>query len=367
MFWVFSGSAFPDYAYWVKSADMLVICLLGGIYNFFGPVAGTLIYTMLTKIISEYTIHWHLILGGIIVLIILAMRKGVVGSLSAYLAGRKGAVGQGRAASMLLETKDLSKSFGGLSAVAEVSLSIGEQELVSIIGPNGAGKSTLFNLITGHISPDRGTVLYKGQDITGRKPYEVSRLGVGRSFQKLNIFPRLTTFQNVQAALFSVQKSNRKLFADASRMMKQKVEEVLENVGLGGQSNTLGGLLAHGDQKRLELGIALALDPEILLLDEPTQGMSPGETRETTELIRDLVRARRISLVFVEHDMSVVFGISDRINVLHQGVLIFSGKPEEVRANEEVQRIYLGKGDHQCFCPSTTQTPITTPPISSSG
>jgi len=246
---------------------------------------------------------------------------------------------------MLLEATDISKSFGGLRAVSEVSLTIGKEELVSIIGPNGAGKSTLFNLLTGHLKPDTGKVTYKGQDITGQKPYDISRMGLGRSFQKLNIFPRLTTFQNVQAALFSAQKHNRKLFADASNRLEDEVHEVLQGVGLGGQDNTLGGLLAHGDQKRLELGIALAMAPEVLLLDEPTQGMSPGETQETTELIRDLVRARRISLAFVEHDMSVVFGISDRINVMHQGMLIFSGKPEEVRANEQVQRIYLGKGD----------------------
>ncbi|MCG2765398.1 MAG: ABC transporter ATP-binding protein [Desulfarculaceae bacterium] len=246
---------------------------------------------------------------------------------------------------MLLEAKGISKSFGGLSAVSEVDLVIGKEELVSIIGPNGAGKSTLFNLITGHIRPDRGTVLYKGEDITGRKPYDISRMGVGRSFQKLNIFPRLTTFQNVQASLFSAKKINRNIFADSCRMLGDEVEDILESVGLGGQSETLGGLLAHGDQKRLEIGIALALNPELLLLDEPTQGMSPGETVETTELIRGLVRARHISLAFVEHDMSVVFGISDRINVLHQGMLIFSGKPEEVKANEEVQRIYLGKSE----------------------
>ncbi|BEQ14773.1 ABC transporter ATP-binding protein [Desulfoferula mesophila] len=246
---------------------------------------------------------------------------------------------------MLLEVKGLSKSFGGLSAVSEVDITIGQEELVSIIGPNGAGKSTLFNLITGHIRPDKGIITYKGEDITGRKPYDISRKGIGRSFQKLNIFPRLTAFQNVQSSLFSAKKMNRNLFSDSYQMLGDEVEKILQSVGLGGQSDTLGGLLAHGDQKRLELGIALALDPDLLLLDEPTQGMSPGETVETTELIRDLVRARHISLAFVEHDMSVVFGISDRINVLHQGMLIFSGKPEEVKANEEVQRIYLGKGE----------------------
>ena len=247
---------------------------------------------------------------------------------------------------MLLEARNLSKSFGGLNAVTDVSLTVREGQLVSIIGPNGAGKSTLFDLLTGHIRPDQGTVSFKGQDITHLKPYEISRLGLGRSFQKLNIFPRLTTFQNVQVALFSAEKLNHKLFAHAGRMVAEPVEEILKSVGLFGQAETLGGLLAHGDQKRLEIGIALALNPKLLLLDEPTQGMSPGETMETTDLIRSLVRARQISLAFVEHDMKVVFGISDWINVMHQGRLIFGGPPEEVKANEEVQRIYLGQGEN---------------------
>jgi branched-chain amino acid transport system ATP-binding protein len=247
---------------------------------------------------------------------------------------------------MLLEATNISKSFGGLNAVMDVNLTVEEGQLVSIIGPNGAGKSTLFNLITGHIRPDQGRVAFKGRDITHLKPYEISRLGLGRSFQKLNIFPRLTTFQNVQVALFSAEKLNRKLFAQARRMVADQVEEILKSVGLAGQADTLGGLLAHGDQKRLEIGIALALNPKLLLLDEPTQGMSPGETMETTELIRTLVKSRNISLAFVEHDMKVVFGISDWINVMHQGRLIFGGPPEAVRANDEVQRIYLGQGDH---------------------
>jgi branched-chain amino acid transport system ATP-binding protein len=250
---------------------------------------------------------------------------------------------------MLLEVNDLCKSFGGLQAVAEVSFQVGEKELVSIIGPNGAGKSTLFNLITGHIPPDRGKVFFKGRDITRRKPHSISALGIGRSFQKLNIFPRLTAFQNVQVAMFAAKGLNTSLFSKADKQLTEPVEEVLESIGLAQHSQTSGGLLAHGDQKRLEMGIALALNPELLLLDEPTQGMSPGETSETTELIKRLVESRGIGLAFVEHDMKVVFGISDRINVMHQGRIIFSGKPEEVRANQEVQEVYLGKAGDSCF------------------
>ena len=244
---------------------------------------------------------------------------------------------------MLLETKGLRKSFGGLRAVFGVDLQVNQDEVVSIIGPNGAGKSTLFNLITGHIPVDRGAVYFKGKDVTRLAPYEISRLGIGRSFQKLNIFPRLSTFQNVQVALFSAKGLNRSLFSRAENSLTEEVEGILESVGLNDRAGTLGGLLAHGDQKRLEIGIALALSPELLLLDEPTQGMSPGETSQTTELIHQLVKKRKIGLAFVEHDMKVVFGISDKIYVMHQGMMIFSGKPSEVRSNERVQSIYLGK------------------------
>ena len=244
---------------------------------------------------------------------------------------------------MIFETQKLSKSFGGLTAVSDVNLEIKEGELVSIIGPNGAGKTTLFNLLTGHLLPDKGRVIFQGKDITRLPPHAISRMGIGRSFQRLNIFPRLTTFENVQVAVFSAQKKCHRLFSRAQNMAREETETILESVGLLDKKKTKGGLLAHGDQKRLEMGIALAVHPSLLLLDEPTQGMSPKETVQTTELIQNLVKQRGLTLIFVEHDMSVVFGISDHIRVMHQGRMIFSGKPEEVKNNDEVQRIYLGE------------------------
>jgi branched-chain amino acid transport system ATP-binding protein len=244
---------------------------------------------------------------------------------------------------MIFETKHLRKKFGGLTATSDVSLQIEKGELVSIIGPNGAGKTTLFNLLTGHIKPDEGKVYYQGKEITGLPPHTISRMGIGRSFQRLNIFPRLTTFENVQVAVFSAQRKSHQLFTRAKKMVRKETETILESVGLLDKKETKGALLAHGDQKRLELGIALSVHPSLLLLDEPTQGMSPQETVETTALIQKLVKERGLTLIFVEHDMSVVFGISDNIRVLHQGKIIFSGKPEEVKRNEEVQRIYLGE------------------------
>jgi branched-chain amino acid transport system ATP-binding protein len=243
---------------------------------------------------------------------------------------------------MIFETRSLTKRFGGLLATSNVSLQVEEGQVVSIIGPNGAGKTTLFNLLTGHIAPNSGQVFFRGRDITGMAPHAISRMGIGRSFQKLNVFPRLSTFENVQVAVLSAQEKSRNLFAWSRSMVKDETEEVLASVGLLDQRDRLGGLLSHGDQKRLELGIALALRPTMLLLDEPTQGMSPRETVHSTQLIERLVRERGLTLLFVEHDMSVVFGISDKILVLHQGAVIFSGKPDEVKASEEVQRIYLG-------------------------
>ena len=244
---------------------------------------------------------------------------------------------------MLLQAKALLKSFGGLMAVYDVDLQVNTNEIVSIIGPNGAGKSTVFNLITGHIPLDKGTIFFKDKEITRLAPHEISRLGIGRSFQKLNIFPRLSTFQNVQVALFSATGLNRSLFSSAKKLLTEKVQDILESVGLADQAERPGGLLAHGDQKRLEIGIALALNPELLLLDEPTQGMSAAETAQTTELIHRLSKERGIGLALVEHDMKVVFSISDKIYVMHQGMIIFCGTPDEVRRNEDFQRVYLGK------------------------
>jgi branched-chain amino acid transport system ATP-binding protein len=244
---------------------------------------------------------------------------------------------------MIFETKNLTKSFGGLTATSDVGFQVQEGELVSIIGPNGAGKTTLFNLLTGHIKPDVGKVFFRGNDITGLPPHAISRMGIGRSFQRLNIFPRLTTFENVQVAVFSAQKKSHQLFSRSRNMSRAETQTILESVGLQDKKNVKGGLLAHGDQKRLEMGIALAVNPSLLLFDEPTQGMSPGETDETTALIQKLVKQRGLTLIFVEHDMKVVFGISDRIIVMHQGRIIFSGKPEDVKSNHDVQRIYLGE------------------------
>lgn len=244
---------------------------------------------------------------------------------------------------VLLEVKSVTKSFAGFMAVNGVNLTVPKGGMYSIIGPNGAGKSTLFNLMTGHLAPNTGQVIYKGKEITSLPPYRICKMGIGRSFQRTNIFPRLTVFENVQAAVLSHQGKALKLFSTAKRMVREETCEILRNVGLLDQMDRICGTLAHGDQRQLELSIALASEPELLLLDEPTAGMSPQETVSMIDLISRIVQEQGLTLLFIEHDMEVVFNISHRITVMHQGSVLLEGKPEEIRRNPEVQKIYLGE------------------------
>ena len=249
----------------------------------------------------------------------------------------------------LLQVEHLHKAFGGLQATNNVSFSVEPGELSSIIGPNGAGKSTLYNLITGQIRPDSGRVRFDGQDITGLPAHEIVRRGIGRSFQRSNIFPRLTTFENVQTAVFSQHGQSGNLWRSTRSLgaLNERTEYILQNVGLLEKRHRLSGTLALGDQKRLEIGLALALEPKLMLLDEPTAGMSPEETAGTVSLVEKLAHEFKVTMVFTEHDMEVVFGISQKIRVLHAGEIIAAGTPQEISDNPEVQRIYLGKKDEK--------------------
>jgi len=244
----------------------------------------------------------------------------------------------------VLEVKGLSKSFGGFRAVSDVDLTVAEGEIAAVIGPNGAGKSTLFNLITGHLQPTSGRVVADGRDITGVAPYKICGMGMGRSFQRTNIFPKLTVLENVQAAFLIHRGQGANFWSRSERLYRDDCETLLASIGLAGQANTTAGTLSYGNQKQLELGIALASDPKILLLDEPTAGMSASETHESIALIERIARERGLTLLFTEHDMAVVFSIAQRIAVLHQGRIIAHGDPATVRADAEVRRVYLG--DH---------------------
>jgi branched-chain amino acid transport system ATP-binding protein len=243
----------------------------------------------------------------------------------------------------VLEVRDVRKAFDGFQAVGGVSLKVDAGAIAAIIGPNGAGKTTFFNLITGHLQPDAGTVVLEGRDITGLPPHDVCRLGMGRSFQRTNIFPRLTVFENVQAAFISHRGRGLDLFRRVDRLYREETDAVLSSLGLLDRAGEVSGFLSHGAQKQLELGIALASEPRLLLLDEPTAGMSAAETRETISLVNRITRERGLTLLFTEHDMDVVFSIAEAITVLHQGRVIAAGTPDEVRRDPEVRRVYLGE------------------------
>ncbi len=242
----------------------------------------------------------------------------------------------------MLRVEGLHKSFEGFRAVDGANLNVGKGELVAVIGPNGAGKTTLFNLITGQLKPDKGKIIFKNEDISKLPIYQICNRGIGRSFQITNIFPRLTVFRNVQVSVLSKQKKSTKLFRPAHRIAVEETNSILESVGLLDKAWEIAGSLSYGDQRVLEAAIALGIDPELLILDEPTAGMSPEETSATMELIKKMAVTRGLTILFCEHDMDVVFNIAESIMVMHQGLTIIQGKPEEVRNCYEVQECYLG-------------------------
>ena len=243
----------------------------------------------------------------------------------------------------MLEACQLHKRFDGFKAITEISLNILEGERHAIIGPNGAGKTTFFNLITGHLQPSAGEVRYKGEIISGLAPHKIVKRGLARSFQRINIYPRMTVFQNVQVALIAQHNQHLNFFIQAHNIHKGDTEDLLELVDLSEETQGIAGELAYGKQKQLELAIALAANPQMLLLDEPTAGMSPSETTESIRLINNIAESRSLTLLFTEHDMSVVFSIADRISVLHHGQILASGSPDEVRNDSEVKKVYLGE------------------------
>ncbi len=246
---------------------------------------------------------------------------------------------------IILEGKGLRKEFGGLVAVADVDIRVRAGELHSIIGPNGAGKTTLFNLLTGNLRPTRGSVLYKGQDITDEPLHRRVHLGIGRSFQITNIFPNLTVLENVRLAAQALGTDSYKFWRHFRRFKHyiNTAVEAITQVGLQDKMHIPAVILPHGDQRKLELAILLASDAELLLLDEPTAGMATEQVPLLIETIQRIQQATHKTIMLVEHNMNVVMNISDRITVMHQGAILAEGTPAEITQNETVQKAYLGE------------------------
>jgi branched-chain amino acid transport system ATP-binding protein len=242
----------------------------------------------------------------------------------------------------MLRVEGVIKSFDEFMAVNGANLTVKKGEIVAVIGPNGAGKTTLFHLITGALKRDRGRIIFKGEDIGELPPYEICKKGISRSYQIVNIFPRLTVFENVQVAVLSYQRRSSNLFRPAQSLAVKETRSILESMGLSGKERSIAGSLSHGDQKILEIAIALGNEPELLILDEPTAGMSPEETQATMELVKRLANQRGLTILFCEHDMDIVFSVAQRIMVMRHGQTIIQGSLEEVRSNKEVQEAYLG-------------------------
>jgi branched-chain amino acid transport system ATP-binding protein len=242
----------------------------------------------------------------------------------------------------LLEVTNLSRSFGGVTALNQVSFDLEGGQLLAMIGPNGAGKSTCFNLINGQLQPDEGNIKIDGQEVVGLKPRHIWKLGVGRTFQVTATFASMTVLENIQVALASFHKKARSPLRKLRNLFPEEAMELLDLVGIPDYANLVCGVLSYGDLKRVELAVALTNQPRLLLMDEPTAGMEPAERKRLMDLISSIVRSRNLGALFIEHDMDVVFTHANRIIVLNRGEKIAEGTPDQVRENDNVREVYLG-------------------------
>jgi branched-chain amino acid transport system ATP-binding protein len=245
----------------------------------------------------------------------------------------------------ILEVRNLHKSFGKMQVIDNLSFIVEEGEISSIIGPNGAGKTTLFNLCTGHLRCNSGKIVYRGRTIERLSRHRIVKMGIGRAFQRVNIFPELTVFENIRIAVISNLRMSPNFYKDVEAVgnINERVHHILDDIGMGGRKGDISGKLDHGEMKLLDIGIALALEPKLLFLDEPTAGMTPEERKKVIKLIKRLYENRRFTVVLIEHDMDMVFSISQKIRVLNYGQLLAEGSPEEISQNPQVIEAYLGE------------------------
>ncbi len=368
---------------WRRSALALIVCLLGGTRYFLGPFVGAIFYIFVFDWVIRKTVLYDTVLGLIVLGVALLMPAGLSGALdwvltraAAVVARTRGqpvvpseedvdqeeveathlpevqavapvvaAAAAGAADAQtgpLLVVRGVSQHFGGLVAVNDVSFDVRPGRIHAIIGPNGAGKTTLFNVVTGLLQPSSGQVLLDGEEVTGRPAWQLVKRGIGRSFQQTNLFWALSALDNVMLAHAAARGLTWRLGGSHPVAIRERAGELLDRVGLDRFADVPATSLSHGDQRSLELAAALAVDSRLLLLDEPTAGLSPAETKTAVRLIERIAREQGITVLFVEHDMDVVFGVADWITVLHCGAVLAEGTPEEIRRNPDVRSAYLG-------------------------
>ncbi len=367
LFTPFERVASPTILYWTESAAPVLMTILGGARAFLGPGLGAAIYIYLQNLVTSKTQYWNFFFGVVLLALVLGFRGGIAGFAQEVLRGRFGRgpakptetlaaslpgsvvaplprTGSNPSSETVLDLRDIRKHFGAVRAVDGVSLLVRRGEIVALIGPNGAGKTTLYNLITGRLRPDAGSVRFAGRELVGLPPHAIVRRGVVRSFQITSLLPGLTVLQNVRAALLARQ---RRMFewwrpVAEDRALNQEAHAILAQVGLGAVAGRLVSTLPHGDRRVLEMAFVLALDPEVILFDEPTAGLDPEEIQRIVRLIRDLQRQTGKTILITEHDLAVVFALAERILVMHQGRLLAQGTPAEIQGDPEVRRAYLG-------------------------
>lgn len=371
LFTIYEGHVQVGLLYWQMSTTPLIVALLGGFGFFMGPIVGAVFYTLLTDQLASQTAFWDVWVGLVVVIVALALPEGLIGTVVAGLrrvAGNYLHVSAGVAPThvvpppapstasqlsvpaaarntdgrVLLQVKGLSKSFGGLHATRNVDLTVRSGTIHAIIGPNGAGKTTFFNLVTGALQPTKGSIVFDGKDVTHAPPWERVKSGLGRTFQQPNVFPALSTLDNVALAEAGVRGNTTRLVGTLPQAVRDRANLILRTVGLDAVAMLKASELSHGDQRALEIAMGLAVEAKLICLDEPTAGVSPGETRQVVEAIRRIARSQGLTVLFVEHDMEIVFGIADRITVLCEGAVLAEGTPEEIRNNPEVRTAYLG-------------------------